>query len=29
MTMSYHQKSVLAGVGNGFEMNPPSLTLFP
>lgn len=24
MTISYHQKSMLAGVGNRFEMNPPS-----
>lgn len=29
MKMSYNQKSMLAGVGNKFEMNPLSLTLLP
>ena len=29
MEMSYNQKSMLAGAGNKFEMNPLSLTLLP
>lgn len=29
MKMSYNQKSMLAGVGNKFEMNPLALTLLP